>query len=339
MKHGAQRHKPPQKPLIGEPRRLEHPLKPALKACEGIARLLRRFVLRLEQVRSPESAQAFARAGTRRFMANTTASASGTNRYRATPERKNIGKKTMQMQSVDTSAGTAICAAPSKIPSRSGAPSSRCRSMFSIVTVASSTRIPTASASPPSVMMLIVSCRKLSTITDVRIESGIDTANDDRAAPASEEQQDHDPGQRRRDDRLAHNTRDSSAHKHRLVRQRLNLQIRRKRLRNPRKNRPNPLDHVDRRSVACLEDRHQSRRGSHPAAPRSSAARTHRLRLPRSRTYTVVRTGRLQRNVIQLLDRLRIGIQINVVLKLPDLRRTSRQDQILLPNHIEHIRR
>jgi hypothetical protein len=44
------------------------------------------------------------------------------------------------------------------------------------VTVASSTRMPTASARPPRVMTLIVSPRELRTMTDVRIESGIDTA-------------------------------------------------------------------------------------------------------------------------------------------------------------------
>ena len=48
--------------------------------------------------------------------------------------------------------------------------------MFSISTVASSTRMPTASARPPSVMMLIVSPRALRTMIDVRIESGIETA-------------------------------------------------------------------------------------------------------------------------------------------------------------------
>ena len=41
-------------------------------------------------------------------MANTTASASGTNRNFETPARKNIGRNTMQMQSVETKAGTAI---------------------------------------------------------------------------------------------------------------------------------------------------------------------------------------------------------------------------------------
>jgi hypothetical protein len=42
-------------------------------------------------------------------IANDTASASGTNRYFATPDRKNIGRNTMQMHSVETKAGTAIC--------------------------------------------------------------------------------------------------------------------------------------------------------------------------------------------------------------------------------------
>src|SRR5215475_7779120 len=48
--------------------------------------------------------------------------------------------------------------------------------MFSMVTVASSTRMPTASAKPPSVMMLKVSPRKLSIMTDVRIDNGMEIA-------------------------------------------------------------------------------------------------------------------------------------------------------------------
>ena len=41
-------------------------------------------------------------------MAKTTASASGTKRYRATPESKNMGANTMQIESVETKAGVAI---------------------------------------------------------------------------------------------------------------------------------------------------------------------------------------------------------------------------------------
>ncbi len=109
-------------------------------------------------------------------MAKHTASASGTNKYRATPERKNIGTNTMQIESVETNAGTAICDAPSRMACTISLPWSMLRLMFSISTVASSTRIPTASARPPRVIMLMVWPIALRTIIDVRIESGIETA-------------------------------------------------------------------------------------------------------------------------------------------------------------------
>jgi hypothetical protein len=48
--------------------------------------------------------------------------------------------------------------------------------MFSIVTVALSTSTPTASARPPSVMMLMVSPSAPSTMTAPRIDSGIEMA-------------------------------------------------------------------------------------------------------------------------------------------------------------------
>src|SRR5208337_3520781 len=111
-------------------------------------------------------------------MANTTASASGTNRYRATPESKNIGANTMQIESVETNAGVAICIALSRTTSSmflSGS-ASRLRLMFSTSTVASSTRMPTARASPPSVMMLIVSPIALNAIIEVRMAKGIEVA-------------------------------------------------------------------------------------------------------------------------------------------------------------------
>jgi len=50
----------------------------------------------------------------------------------------------MQMQSVDTSAGTAICRSAFQDGVALGMPLFEYRSMFSMVTVASSTRMPTA---------------------------------------------------------------------------------------------------------------------------------------------------------------------------------------------------
>src|SRR5262249_46339844 len=49
------------------------------------------------------------------IIAKTTASASGTNKYFATPVRKNIGTNTMQIDNVDTKAGMEICWAPSRM--------------------------------------------------------------------------------------------------------------------------------------------------------------------------------------------------------------------------------
>src|ERR1035437_8250092 len=109
-------------------------------------------------------------------MAKTTASAMGTKRYLATPLRKNMGTKTMQMEMVETKAGTAICAEPSMIDCSSSLPDSRLRLMFSIATVASSTRMPMASANPPRVMMLMVSCSMARMLSEVRMESGMETA-------------------------------------------------------------------------------------------------------------------------------------------------------------------
>ena len=95
-----------------------------------------------------------------------------------------------------------ICRAPSMMAVSTSLPCSRCQLMFSIVTVASSTRMPTASASPPSVMMLSVSPSAASAMIEPRIDSGIEIAMINVRAPAAEEQQDHQAGQRRGDQRL-----------------------------------------------------------------------------------------------------------------------------------------
>ena len=77
---------------------------------------------------------------------------------------------------METKAGSAISPAPLRIASSSFSPRPMWRSMFSMVTVASSTRIPTASASPPSVIRLIVSPKALSTASEARTERGIEIA-------------------------------------------------------------------------------------------------------------------------------------------------------------------
>ena len=58
-------------------------------------------------------------------MANTTASANGMNRNLAMPASRNIGTNTMQIDNVDTSAGSAIWCAPSRIAVSTSLPCSR----------------------------------------------------------------------------------------------------------------------------------------------------------------------------------------------------------------------
>jgi hypothetical protein len=104
-------------------------------------------------------------------MANTTASASGTNRKRHA-ERKNIGTNTMQMHSV-AEGRHADLAGADEMASCSGLPRCRWRSMFSMVTMASSTRMPTASARPPRVMRLMVSPSAASIRMAAMMDSGM----------------------------------------------------------------------------------------------------------------------------------------------------------------------
>ena len=82
----------------------------------------------------------------------------------------------MQMLSVETNAGTAIWLAPSRIARIIGFPIARLRWMFSISTVASSTRMPTARARPPSVMMFKVWPSAPRTRIEHKMDNGIDVA-------------------------------------------------------------------------------------------------------------------------------------------------------------------
>ena len=75
--------------------------------------------------------------------------------------RNTTEANTQLIASVETSVGTAIPAEPCRVADGRAMPSSVSnRWVFSMVTVELSTKIPTASASPPSVMVLIVSPRK-----------------------------------------------------------------------------------------------------------------------------------------------------------------------------------
>src|SRR3984957_13611603 len=108
--------------------------------------------------------------------ASTTFRANGVKTYFAEPESNVTGTNTMQIDMVETNAGIATCSALSRIALASGffSPAPRFRCVFSISTVASSTSMPTASASPPRDITLIVSPRAEDTAIGNHMASGAD---------------------------------------------------------------------------------------------------------------------------------------------------------------------
>src|SRR5271154_1019928 len=80
---------------------------------------------------------------------------------------------------------------------------------------------------------------------------------DDRWAPITEENEDHDSGEGRRDQPLPQHSLDRCPHKQRLVEQRGNFQFRRQRLSGLLNDVLDPGDNLQRRRVAVLINRHQ----------------------------------------------------------------------------------
>ncbi len=95
--------------------------------------------------------------------------------------------------------------------------------MLSIVTVASSTSIPTASARPPRVMMLSVSPIAESAAIAPRID-GIDVVTIEVERQLTEEKQDHQAGERRGDHAFADHAIDRGTHEYRLIADRLDVE-------------------------------------------------------------------------------------------------------------------
>ncbi len=191
------------------------------------------------------------------ISANTTASAMGANRKPETPGRKNIGTKAMQMQSSETKAGTTICWAPSRIACGTVLPFSRCQLMFSMVTVASSTRMPTASASPPKVMMLRVWPSADSRAMENRIASGIETTITRVERQLPRNNRIIRPVKRGGDDAFLDHAGNGGAHEDRLVGQRHDLERLRQGLLQPGQQRLDVVHDVEGRGFAALEDGHQ----------------------------------------------------------------------------------
>ena len=176
--------------------------------------------------------------------------------------------------------------------------------------------MPTASARPPSVMILIVWPMKLSTITEVRIDSGIDTAmiSVERQLPRNSRIIMAVSPAAMTASRMTPTT--ARLDENRLVGESLDPQLRRQRLFHPRQHGANAVDDADRRGIAGFDDAKQ-----HAA----TAILAHDVGLRRKsdadgRDVAEI-DGRiadgLDRHVVQLIGCLRRAIDMNIILELP----------------------
>ena len=133
----------------------------------------------------------------------------------------------MQIESVATKVGTAICDAPSSTARTSGFRMAMLRCVFSISTVASSTRMPTASARPPSVITLMVCPSRLRMQSEARIESGIEMQTISVLRQLPRNSRIISAGQAGGDQGFAHHALNGGADEDRLIGQRGHLQLRR----------------------------------------------------------------------------------------------------------------
>ena len=210
--------------------------------------------------------------------------------------------------------------------------------MFSIVTVESSTRMPTASAKPPSVIVFSVSPRKYSTTSEVRIDSGIEimTTSVER----------HDPRNSRiinavragRDRAFAQHAGHRLLDEHRLVEQLLDLHAGRRRGACRLQRLVDGIDDAQRRGIAVLDDAEQHR------AP---AVLPHHVLLHQPAIVNladVLHEDRraiddLDRDVVEVVDGRRRRVGADGILRVADLGRAGRQRQVLRIDGIHDVER
>ena len=215
-----------------------------------------------------------------------------------------------------------------RIASSTSRPCSRCMLMFSIVTVASSTRMPTASARPPRVMMLMVSPSADRQMIEARMDSGMEMAMISvlRQLP--------------RNSRIMSAVRAAAMTASRTTppiaaRTKIDWSPTRSML-NPSGSCPRILgrrclmllDDVERRGAAGLEHAHQHA---------TVAVAAHDVGLRRVAVAHVRHVAHIDdaavagrdRQVVELGDRLGIGVDGDEVLAVADLLRTGRQDRVL----------
>src|ERR1700691_6286952 len=161
-------------------------------------------------------------------------------------------------------------------------------------------------------------------------------AYDYGAAPTSQEDQDHQRREDGGDAGFANNTTDGGANEDGLVRQLLNLELRRQRLLHARKQVPNALDNTERGRVAVFDDSGQNS---------TVAILANDIGL-RDEAIAHVRDifdvdGRVTHHFdwqgVHFLYRPGCGVGGDVVLELTDLCSSRRRDDILRVHCVHHV--
>ena len=207
-----------------------------------------------------------------------------------------------------------------------GLPSAIWRWTFSISTVASSTRMPTDNASPPSVIRLMVSPSALSVAMDASTERGNGDGDDQRAPPGAQKQQNHQGRQRRGDHALLRDAIHGRADEERLVRKFPDLHLGRQAAHNPRHGPSHGIHDPERRSRAAPENGDQ-----HPA----HAVQPHNVQLGLKSVVHLRHVAdadhggvdRLDRQVVQRRQEGRAGVQGHGILRRADLHAAARGGQ------------
>ena len=141
------------------------------------------------------------------------------------------------------------------------------RCVFSISTVASSTRMPTASARPPSVITLIVCPSRFSMIIDVRIDSGIEMQTITVLRQLPRNSRIIRPVSMRRDHAFADHAVDGGAHEERLVEKLFYLERGRQTGQDLGQRGLHVVDHRQCGCLAVAQDREQGAAAARSCAP------------------------------------------------------------------------
>ncbi len=160
--------------------------------------------------------------------------------------------------------------------------------------------------------------------------------NDDRGAPTAEEEKDHDADQRGGQRRLADDAEDGGLDEDRLIADGVQIEARRQALLDPRQQRFDAVDHVERRGGAGFQDGHQDC---------ARAVDAYEIGLRRRSLMHVGHVAHEDDGVVdlahrQLVDPLqqhRARIERDVPVELAHFLVAGRQDQVLHRNGVDDV--